>query len=356
MAKGVLGNDPFQQGAASRETKLPVLAPSTAQPHAGSPELVGVVNDQALPHPASPDLLEVRTPDKPTAAEPNVNVSALAPPTASAPAWRQALDAAKGLARVLATGLGTAAGTEVDAYGRDATLLRNVSPLASFLFERYWRVQVEGAEHVPLGRAVLVANHSGALPFDGPVLSLALRRERPQLPQARWLVEDQVFYAPFLGLLVNRLGAVRASPENATRLLDESRPVIVFPEGIHGLSKPFQERYQLQRFGRGGYVKLALRTGAPIIPVAVVGAEESLPLFGKLPGGWLGLPYLPLTPLGPVPLPAKWIIRFGEPIDLGGLTSDAAEDLAEVQRLNDATREAVSSMLAALLQKRSSVF
>src|SRR5204863_8460715 len=135
----------------------------------------------------------------------------------------------------------------------------------------YVRVTVEGADRVPAGACIIVANHSGALPLDGPVLHHALKRERSDLPDARWLVEDQIFHAPMLGLLMNRLGAVRAHPENAVRLLEEGRPVIVFPEGFLGISKPFTQRYQLKRFGRGGYVKLALKASVPIVPCAIVG-------------------------------------------------------------------------------------
>jgi 1-acyl-sn-glycerol-3-phosphate acyltransferase len=185
------------------------------------------------------------------------------------------------------------------------------------------------------------------------VLQQALSRERPDLQEARWLAEDQVFHAPMLGTLMNRLGAVRACPENALRLLDELRPVIVFPEGIQGLSKPFAQRYQLKRFGRGGFVKLALRTGAPIIPVAIVGAEETAPLFGKIPASFLGISYLPLTP---PPLPARWTIRFGDPISMGELPPEAAEDMSQVQRLTERTRESIQGMLQALLKERRSVF
>jgi 1-acyl-sn-glycerol-3-phosphate acyltransferase len=229
-----------------------------------------------------------------------------------------------------------------------------LQPLLDFLYERYWRVSVQGADQFPMGSAILVANHSGALPYDGLVAALALLRERPDLREPRWLVEDQVFHAPMLGTLFNRLGAVRACPENALRLLDEQRPVLVFPEGYQGLSKPFAQRYQLKRFGRGGFVKLALRTGAPIIPVAIVGSEETSPLLGRIPAGFLGVPYVPVT--SPVPLPARWTLRFGDPISMEGLGPDAAEDLAEVQRLTERTREAIMGMLQALLRERRSVF
>jgi 1-acyl-sn-glycerol-3-phosphate acyltransferase len=212
---------------------------------------------------------------------------------------------------------------------------------------------VLGAEHIPKGGAILVCNHSGAIPADGPVLRQALQRERPDLPEARWLVEDQIFDTPFLGTLFNRMGAVRACPENALRLLEEHRPVIVFPEGIQGIGKPFRQRYQLKRLGRGGFAKLAVRSGLPIIPVAIVGAEEALPLMAKLPTRLLGLPYVPVTPL---PLPTKWTIRFGEPLPPSATGAAPVEDPGVVQPLVDGTRGAIEGMLRSLLDERRNVF
>ncbi|SES80855.1 lysophospholipid acyltransferase family protein [Stigmatella erecta] len=264
------------------------------------------------------------------------------------------LEAAHGVVNTLRAGLGTHGSTSLDEYGRDPELVSELQPLLDFLYERYWRVTLQSVDMIPAGGAILVANHSGALPFDGLVVTQAILRERPELREPRWLVEDQIFHAPVLGTIFNRLGAVRACPENALRLLDEQRPVLVFPEGYQGLSKPFAQRYQLKRFGRGGFVKLALRTGAPIIPVAIVGSEETSPLLGRIPAGFLGVPYLPLT--GPLPLPAKWTLRFGEPISMEGLSQDAANDLAEVQRLTERTRESIQGMLQALLRERRSVF
>ncbi|KFE70629.1 lysophospholipid acyltransferase family protein [Hyalangium minutum] len=266
----------------------------------------------------------------------------------------KALGTAQGLLGAMSAGLGISGSTSLDEYGRDSELVDGLQPLLDFLYERYWRVSVQGADAIPSGGAILVANHSGALPYDGLVAALALLRERPDLREPRWLVEDQVFHAPVLGTLFNRLGAVRACPENAVRLLDEQRPVLVFPEGYQGLSKPFAQRYQLKRFGRGGFVKLALRTGAPIIPVSIVGSEETSPLLGRIPAGFLGVPYVPLT--SPMPLPARWTLRFGDPIGMEGLGPDAADDLAEVQRLTERTREAIMGMLQALLRERRSVF
>lgn len=261
--------------------------------------------------------------------------------------------AARGIVKAVSSGLGASGSREVDAYGKDPELAESLSPIARFLYERYWRVTAEGAQMLPNGPAIVVANHSGALPFDGPVLSHAISRERPELPEARWLVEDQIFYAPFVGTLFNRLGAVRACPENLLRLVSEHRPVIVFPEGAQGTGKSFRERYQLKRLGRGGFAKLAVRAGVPIVPVAVVGAEEALPMLGKLPGRALGLPELPITP---GPLPAKWSIRFGEPIETQSLGWAASDDPKTIQRIVEQTRESIEGMLQALLKERRSVF
>ncbi|WP_426731445.1 lysophospholipid acyltransferase family protein [Myxococcus faecalis] len=267
----------------------------------------------------------------------------------------RAWGAMNGMLDAVRAGLGTGGGAHLDEYGKDPSLVERLEPVLEFLYGQYWRVSAQGTDHIPGGAVILVANHSGALPYDGLVMSLTLGRERPDLRESRWLVEDQVFHAPMLGTLFNRLGAVRACPENALRLLDEQRPLVVFPEGYQGLSKPFGERYRLKRFGRGGFVKLALRTGAPIVPVAIVGAEETSPMLGRIPASFLGLPYLPLMP-GPLPLPAKWSIRFGEPIAMDGLPPEAADDLGEVGRLTERTREAIQGMLHSLLRERRSVF
>ena len=363
----VLGNDPFERGAAARPaTPAPKPEPAAAP----TPPLPKV------PRPARTRPPRPRRPEgAPASLQPPTSAPAPEGPPASEAApnlqgW--AANANQEVGRVLAVlrsaaeavraGLGSPADVELDVYGGDAKLQAAVAPLADFLYTRWFRVSVEGAEHVPRGGALLVANHAGALPIDGPVLHEVLRRSRPDLPASRWLVEDQVFYAPLLGTLLNRLGAVRASPENATRLLSEGRPVCVFPEGIQGIGKPFRERYRLKRFGRGGFVKLALRTGAPILPVAIVGGEESLPLLAKLPAAFLGMPYLPVTPLGPIPLPAKWSVRIGPPLEFPthrAASEGAAagtEALGMVEALVEQTRRHIEEMLQDLLRARGAVF
>jgi 1-acyl-sn-glycerol-3-phosphate acyltransferase len=255
---------------------------------------------------------------------------------------------------------------DVDDFGLDPHYERKVRPVFELLYEKWFRVSVHGIEHVPAeGRALLVSNHSGVVPFDGAMLSLALRRDHSAHRALRWLTEDHVFYMPFLGPFVNRIGAVRACPENAARLLAAGSLIAVFPEDIQGIGKLYRDRYKLQRFGRGGYVKLALRSRAPIVPVAVIGAEESSPMLFKVTAlaKLLRLPYLPVTPtfpllgpLGLVPLPTRWSLHFGAPIDVSDYGPDAADDAVLVNRLNEQVRSIIQSMIDQGLAARPSVF
>ena len=254
----------------------------------------------------------------------------------------------------------------VDEFGRDPMYAARVKPLLDFLYDSYFRVEVQGIEHVPShGRVLLVANHSGTLPYDGAILMHAVRRESEAHREVRPLVEDFVFHFPYLGTFMNRIGGVRACQENAERLLEDDQVVAVFPEGIKGIGKLYKERYRLQRFGRGGFIKLALRTGAPIVPVAVMGAEEIHPMVAKVT--WLarsfGAPYLPITPtfpllgpLGLLPLPTKWTIRFGPPQSVAQrYGADAAGDRLLVHKLSEGVRGSIQEMLDDLLGRRKSV-
>ncbi len=220
--------------------------------------------------------------------------------------------------------------TSVDAFGKDSEALTALRPRLDVLLDKWFRVVVEGEANVPPdGRVILVANHGGALPWDALVLIAALARPSSagQGREVRPLVEDAVMTAPFLGTFLTRLGCVRASQDNATRLLGAGEACLVFPEGEQGLGKNYRRRHQLQRFGRGGFVRLAARTKTKLLPVAVVGAEDTAPLLGKVEAfsGFFGdlLPWLPVTPtfpflgpLGLLPLPARWRIRIGEAIDV----------------------------------------
>ncbi len=254
---------------------------------------------------------------------------------------------------------------EVDEFGLDPVFEARTRPWFDFLYERYWRVETTGVRNVPeTGRCLLVANHSGTLPWDGAMIKHAVHREHPAKREVRWLVEDFVFHFPFLGAFMTRVGGVRACPENAERLLRQDRLVAVFPEGVKGIGKLYKEKYRLQRFGRGGYVKLVLKTGTPVIPVSVVGAEEIHPLLakGSLLARAMKLPYFPVTPtfpwlgpLGLVPAPTKWFIDFGEPIVLGE-PPEAADDPMEVNRLSDLVRSTIQAMVDSRLRQRRGVF
>jgi 1-acyl-sn-glycerol-3-phosphate acyltransferase len=255
----------------------------------------------------------------------------------------------------------------VDDFGRDPIATARWEPLLDFLYSRWFRVEAAGLEHVPpAGKCLLVANHAGTLPYDSAMVMHAIRRDHPARRDVRPLIEDAVFHLPWLGPLMSRIGGVRACPENAERLLAKGELVAVFPEGVKGMGKLWRDRYRLQRFGRGGFVKLALRSRAPIVPVAVVGAEEALPMLGKVT--WftktIGLPYVPVTPifpwLGPaglLPLPSKWLVEFGAPIDLAAeYGPDAAEDRLLVNRLADQVRAGIQDMVDALRARRRSLF
>jgi 1-acyl-sn-glycerol-3-phosphate acyltransferase len=255
---------------------------------------------------------------------------------------------------------------EVDEFGYDPVYEQKVLPFFDFLYDKYFRVEVHGTEHVPdEGRCLLVANHSGTLPFDGMMLRLAVRREHPRRREVRWLAEDLIFHFPFLGSFTHRIGAVRACQENAERLLGHGALVAVFPEGMKGIGKLFKDRYKLQRFGRGGFVKLGLRTRTPVVPVAIVGGEETNPMLTRIEylTRALGIPYVPVTPtfplLGPVglvPAPTKWKIFFGEPVHLEEYGAEAADDEILVGRLTEQVRSEIQQTLDRALRERRSVW
>jgi 1-acyl-sn-glycerol-3-phosphate acyltransferase len=255
---------------------------------------------------------------------------------------------------------------EVDDFGFDPIYDQKARAVLEFLYTRYFRIETTGIERVPArGRCLLVANHSGTVPLDGVMIKTAVKLEHAAPRDVRWLTEDFIYHMPFLGSIMNRLGAVRACQENAERLLEKEQLCAVFPEGVKGIGKLFGERYRLQRFGRGGFIKLCLRTNTPIIPVAVVGAEETNPLLFKVEylSKALGLPYVPVTPtfpalgpLGLLPAPTKWKIQFGEPIDFGSHGREAAEDELLVGRLAERVRATIQGMLDRTVGARKSVF
>ena len=255
----------------------------------------------------------------------------------------------------------------VDDFGRDPKATARWEPFFEFLYSKWFRVSTSGVENVPsTGRALLIANHSGTLPYDSAMVMHAVRRDHPARRDVRPLIEDAVFHLPFLGPMMNRVGGVRACPENAERLLAKNELVAVFPEGVKGMSKLWRDRYRLQRFGRGGFVKLALRTRAPIIPVAVVGAEEAMPMLAKITwfAGSVDIPWVPVTPtfpaLGPIglmPLPSKWMVRFGKPVDVAAeYGPEAADDRLLVNRLADQIRATIQDMVDDLRARRGRPF
>ena len=219
----------------------------------------------------------------------------------------------------------------------------------------WFRLEVSGFDRIPAtGPALVVANHGGAVPLDALMAQACVRETTGR--RLRILAGSLVFRAPVVADLARALGHVPASREEADRLLAAGELVGVWPEGYAGLGKPVRERYQLQRLGRGGFAAAALRAGAPIVPMAIVGAEEAYPVLGNLASvaTTLGLPYVPVTatfpwlgPLGLVPLPSRWRISVGEPIEASGDPDDPAVVLALADRVRDLLRAELDLAVAA---------
>lgn len=253
-----------------------------------------------------------------------------------------------------------------DDFGYDPRFAETIRPFYEFLYTVWWRVEAAGIEHVPAsGPGLIVANHSGVLPYDGMMIKLAVRQQHPAKRECRMLALDMFALLPFLAPMLAKQGEIRANPENAERVLRRGELVGVFPEGVKGVGKHFARRYKLARFGRGGFVRIALRTGAPIVPCAVVGAEEIHPVVAKADwiGRPLGFPYFPLTPtfpllgpLGLVPLPTKWSIDFADPIPMKQYGAEAADDPILVNRLAEQVRGAVQALIDGRLARRRSIW
>ncbi|MGZ5405067.1 MAG: lysophospholipid acyltransferase family protein [Nocardioides sp.] len=253
----------------------------------------------------------------------------------------------------------------VDDYGFDAEmterfLMTALRPIA----DKWFRIEVRGADNIPVeGGALVVSNHSGTLPMDALMTLVTVHDHTGR--HLRPLGADLVFRMPVVSALARKSGATLACGEDAERMLGGGELVGVWPEGFKGIGKPYAERYKLQRFGRGGFVSAALRTGVPIIPLSVVGAEEIYPLVGNVPAlaRLLGVPYIPITPffplfgpLGLVPLPSKWLLEFGEPIRTDAFDEGAADDPMLVFNVTDQVRETIQQTLYSLLMQRESVF
>jgi 1-acyl-sn-glycerol-3-phosphate acyltransferase len=253
----------------------------------------------------------------------------------------------------------------VDAFGFDPEFTQQVFlPLLRPLVRSWFRVEVRGTENLPAdGSALLVSNHAGTMPLDGMVLQSVVFDEIGR--HVRLLGADLIFATPWSHDLARRTGTTLACQEDTERLLADDQLVAVFPEGFKGLGKSYADRYQLQRFGRGGFVSAAVRGQVPIIPVSIVGSEEIYPLIAtaSVLARWLGVPYFPVTPLFPwlgplglVPLPSKWIIQFGEAITTDELPAGAADDPVLVFTVTDQVRETIQHTLDALLVQRGGAF
>lgn len=253
---------------------------------------------------------------------------------------------------------------DVDEFGFDPDLADSVfHPALRWLYHHWFQVEVLGAAHLPTsGAGLVVANHAGTVALDALMLAVAVREEVKR--HLRLLGADFIFRIPVLSELARKSGGTLACVGDAERLLTGGELVGVFPEGLKGVGKSYRDRYQLRRFGRGGFVSAAIRTGAPIIPVAIVGAEETYPKIGEIPAlaRLLGLPYFPVTPtfpwlgpLGLVPLPSKWLIEVGEPIDPGPWRAQADDPLAIVE-LADQIRDTIGQALRRLLERRPDPF
>lgn len=246
----------------------------------------------------------------------------------------------------------------VEPFGTDVDTLRISIAVLAYLYRWWFRVEAVGLEHVPEGRVLVVANHAGQVPLDGVMVAMAmvLDSDRPRFPRA--LVERFIQSMPFLSVWFQRVGQVMGSPENAKRLLESDELLVVFPEGVKGISKTFDQRYTLSPFGQG-FIRLALETTSPIVPVAVIGSEEQYPSVSNLKGlaKLLGVPALPVIPqlfLGMwAPLPTKYRIYFGEPIHLAG---EADDDDAAIEEKVWRVRATIQSMVNRGLKERKAIF
>ena len=245
-----------------------------------------------------------------------------------------------------------------DPFGFSREHIKYAIWLARFLYRDYFRAEVTGIENIPpTGRVLLVANHSGQVPFDGVVIGAAVFLEAVPPRAIRSMVERFIPTLPFASYLFSRWGQITGTPENCRRLLENDEAILVFPEGARGISKPFSERYQLQRFGLG-FLRLALETGTPIVPIAVVGAEEQAPAINvKSLAKLIGAPSFPIVPYPPfvplLPLPVKYHLYFGEPLEF---TGDPDDDDEVLEEMVETVRHRIQSMIHIGLRDRKGIF
>jgi 1-acyl-sn-glycerol-3-phosphate acyltransferase len=254
----------------------------------------------------------------------------------------------------------------VDDFGFDPQWTESFLSLFLILYRDYWRVETTGVEHVPAtGRALLVANHAGVLPWDGTMIKTAVFAEHSHPRHVRALVAGLFMGMPVLSWFLRRTGQAVGHPDDTRRLLERDELVLVFPEGVRGTGKSFKDRYRLRRLGRGGFVSTAIRSRAPIIPISVVGSEEIYPMVADLApvARFFGLPYFPITPffpwlgpLGMIPLPSKWRIQFHAPIHVEKHPPEAADDQNLVMALSDEVRNTIQQGIYDNLKLRRGVF
>jgi 1-acyl-sn-glycerol-3-phosphate acyltransferase len=239
-------------------------------------------------------------------------------------------------------------------------------PAALALYRQWFRVRMRGLDKLPgSGPALVVANHSGVVPLDAIMLQAGIYADHPQHRNLRLLGADLIYELPGVSGLARRSGHTRADPACADRLLQAGELVGVFPEGFKGIGKPFRERYHLQRFGRGGFARTAISAGVPIIPCAIVGAEEIYPMIRNADrvARRLHLPYFPVTPLfpwlgpiGAVPLPSNWIIEFSNPVPTAGLADGNGDREHATAELADRVRDTIQARLDDLVIERGPAF
>lgn len=249
----------------------------------------------------------------------------------------------------------------VDPFGFEPEYLKRVVGLGVWFYRRYFRCETFGTENIPEGRCLIIANHSGQLPFDGAMINMAVLMDRDPPRFVRSMIERFVPATPFVAKFLARCGQILGTPENCRRLLNSGEAILAFPEGVRGLNKTWKDRYRLQRFGQG-FMRIALETNTPIIPAVVIGAEEQAPAFynAKKFGKALGLPGFPITPTNPLipglglfPLPSRYRIYFGEPMTFEGDANDEDESIYDKV---DVVKERMQTMIDEGLKARQHVF
>lgn len=353
---------PIDKPADSRTAK--VISLYTADPRVqrtrqGHPNTDGFGTDGGEVVPINNEIV---LPDEPVASRDPVRNAPLFSLGGIRHAIADSLIATSGFIRERMTGDYT-----VDDFGFDPHFTETVwFPAVRQIYQKWFRVEVTGIENLPAeGAALLVANHAGAVPVDAVICSVAVRDNHPNQRYLRPLAADMAFDTPVVSELARRIGATLACNDDAEALLRQGELTGVWPEGFKGIGKMYKDRYKLQRFGRGGFVTTAIRTQAPIIPVSIVGSEEIYPMIADLKplARALGLPYFPVTPLFPwlgplgmVPLPSKWHIHFGRPIETTGYDVSTADDPMVVFDLTDHVREEIQQTLFRMLSRRGGVY